>query len=51
MKRLALEITRTSIRALALEGTLAQPRIRRVTIVPLAGEPTQHTLRQALDGL
>ena len=38
MRRVAIEITRTSVRALLLEGAHAQPRVRAVLIEPCAAD-------------
>ena len=51
MRRIALEVTRHSIRVLAIEGTPSKPRVRAFRIIPLTGPPSAEALRQAVAGL
>lgn len=51
MKRLIIEIGRTSIRALAADGSPAKPRIRGFAVQASAGEPSPEVLKLVLSRL
>ncbi len=51
MRRLVLELTQRSLRALLVDGTLTQPRIRQWVSEPLSVQPTGEVLRRALGNL
>jgi len=48
MKRIVFEITRTSLRALAVEGPLAHPRVKQIVVESHSGQPSPETLRRLL---
>ena len=50
MRRIVLEVTRTSIRVLAVDGSPARPHIRALAVEPLDGEPSREALRRAMAG-
>jgi len=46
MRRIALEVARTSVRVLVLEGHVARPRVTHFLVEPLTGEPTAAFLQR-----
>ena len=51
MERVILDITRTAIRTLAIDGTPEQPAIRHIRVEPVTGGLNAETIRRALQGL
>ena len=51
MERVIVDVSRTVVRILAIDGTPQQPRLRQVRIEPLRGALDADTLRRALRGL